>query len=160
MKCCCWAFHCLLLASHSCPEQGQGIYPSSWPFLPHRLREARSATPIWPLKQNCPSLRASRTRGQRLFKVFSITVRRQFAYGRIWDETRISKHLNWSQQLHLWECCQRNLAQPDVLQWWMKVLPLDCILLGIGATEQSGLQGIFTNWTPEKLILPELSSAQ
>lgn len=39
---------------------------------------------------------------------------------------------------------QRALAQPDVLQWWMKVLPLSCILLGFGASEQSGLQGIFT----------------
>lgn len=139
-------FPLLLLASHCCPEQGQGIYPSSWPFLSHRLREARSATPIWPLKQNCPSLRASRIRGQRLFKVFSKTVWREFAYGRIQDEKRISKHLNWSQQLHIWECCWRALAQPDVLQWWMKVLPLERtpILLGFGATEQSGLQGIFS----------------
>lgn len=115
-------FLLLLLASHFCPEQGQGIYPSSWPFLFHRLREARSATPIWPLKQNCPSLRASRIRGQRLFKVFSKTVRKEFAYGRIQGEMRISKHLNWSQQLHPWECWQKALAQSDVLQWWMKDL--------------------------------------
>ena len=134
-----------------CCKQGQGIYPSHRPFLSHWLRETRSAIPIWPLKQNCPSFRPSRIIGQRFFKVFPDTIRKEFVYpsAKIRGETRISKHLKWSQQPHAKECCQRALAQPDLMQLWMKEdLPLDYIVLGFTAAEQNGLRGVFTDQTP------------
>lgn len=61
-----------------CCKQGQDIYPGHWPFVSHRLRATGSATPIWPLQQNCPSHRASRIIRQRFFKVFSETIRKAF----------------------------------------------------------------------------------
>lgn len=129
-----------------CCKQGQDIYPGHWPFVSHRLRATGSATPIWPLQQNCPSHRASRIIRQRFFKVFSETIRKAFVRPHVkmqgGTEPGPPSALADPGNYTLKKCCQGASAQQDVMQLCMKEdLPLHYVTLGFIAAERSGLHG-------------------